>query len=327
MKHFFSHILPGLSLLILLFSTAIRSSAQDFSVRQFRMIPNDISAYIDPVRDLNDEACALLKVVGDKDFAFSSPLGIVKRKNDVGEIWIYLPKGSIMITIKHPQWGVMRDYRFTTPLESRMTYELVLDQPVGYRHPIEMPPLQQPCLPDTTLSLAGYLPLSPTPRPRRPREPWKRLMLLSAGLHADGPAIGLRLALMRRHGAYLYIQKDFHRLPQTVGECDKNGFPNGSDEAPYYTSHTQNYRWALAAGGIHRLAGNLCLYEGLGYAQREVAWQQYDGTYLRNKDYSYKGLSMEAGFLYRLRHIAFSAGVISIQARYWETVLGIGINF
>ena len=38
---------------------------------------NDISAFISPVRDLNGQACALLKVEAPKDFAFSSPLGIV----------------------------------------------------------------------------------------------------------------------------------------------------------------------------------------------------------------------------------------------------------
>lgn len=327
MKHAFPHILSCLGLILSLLFTTAESSAQDFTVRHFRMIPNDITAYIEPIRDLNDEACALLKVVGDKDFVFSSPLGIVKRKNDVGEIWIYLPKGSIMITIKHPLWGVMRDYRFPTPLESRMTYELVLDQPVGYRHPIVMRPLQQPILPDTTLFLAGPLPLAPSPRPRRPREPWKRLMLLNVGLHADGPSIGLRLALMRRHGAYLLAQKDFHPMPQTEGVCDKNGLPDGADEIPYYTGHTENGRWALVAGGIHRLTGNLCLYEGVGYGRRDVAWEQYDGSLLRNKDYSYRGICLEAGWLYRFRRMAVSAGVMSIQARYWEAMLGIGIHF
>ena len=35
--------------------------AQNFAVSNFRPLPNDISAYIQPVRDLNDEACALIK--------------------------------------------------------------------------------------------------------------------------------------------------------------------------------------------------------------------------------------------------------------------------
>lgn len=54
--------------------------AQRFSVQSFRQLPNDISAYIQPVKDLNDEACALIKIVGSRDFVFSTPLGVVKRK-------------------------------------------------------------------------------------------------------------------------------------------------------------------------------------------------------------------------------------------------------
>ena len=79
-----------------------------FSVESFRQLPTDVSAFIDAVRDLNDEACALLKVVAPADFAFSSPLGIVERRDKVGEIWLFLPKGSKSITLKHPQWGVLR---------------------------------------------------------------------------------------------------------------------------------------------------------------------------------------------------------------------------
>ena len=50
-------------------------------------MPNDVSAFITPVRDLNDEPCALVKVEAPSDFAFSTPLGIVSRKDKVGEIW------------------------------------------------------------------------------------------------------------------------------------------------------------------------------------------------------------------------------------------------
>ena len=43
---------------------------------------------------------------------FSTPLGIVKRIDKVGEIWLYVPRGTRKITIKHPQLGVLRDYAF-----------------------------------------------------------------------------------------------------------------------------------------------------------------------------------------------------------------------
>lgn len=305
-----------------------KAYAQEFIVRSFRMLPNDITAYIESVRDLNDEACALLKVVGDKDFVFSSPLGIVKRKNDVGEIWIYLPKGSVMITIKHPQWGVLRDYRFPSPLESRMTYELTLNPPLGYQHPVELPALEEHPMPlDTARHRTGILPMPPAERPRRPREPWRRLLLVNVGLQGDGPSAGLRIALMRRHGAYLMVQKDFHAMPRTKGECDRNGIPTGATEAPYYTGRTENGRWMLMAGGIHRIIGDFCLYEGIGYGQRDIAWERDNGVLLRNKDYSRRGFSAEAGCLYRFYRTAVSAGVMTIQGQYWEAAVGLGINF
>ena len=104
--------------------------AQEFSVESFRQLPNDVSAFINVVYDLNDDACALVKVVAPSDFAFSTPLGIVKRKDEVGEIWLYIPKGSKMLTLKHPEWGVLRDYKFEKPLESHMSYELRLNLPM-----------------------------------------------------------------------------------------------------------------------------------------------------------------------------------------------------
>lgn len=104
--------------------------AQSFKVQQFRPLPNDISAFINPEYDLNHEACALLKIVCEDRFAFSTPLGIIRRKNNVGEIWLYVPHNTRLITIKHPTWGVLRDYCLPIALESRMTYELVITPPL-----------------------------------------------------------------------------------------------------------------------------------------------------------------------------------------------------
>lgn len=312
--------------LCLLLGVGWTACAQDFSVRSFRMLPNDITAYIAPIRDLNDEACALVKVVGDKDFVFSSPLGIAKRKNDVGEIWIYLPKGSVLLTIKHPQWGVLRDYRFPKPLESRMTYELILAPPLGYNQPKQIPPLAlQPEKLDTDLRPASSLPV-PSPRVYRPRERLHRLGLLSIGIHGGRPSAGLRLALMRRHGVYLTGHTDFHSVPTTQDECDNRGvLDDGS--SPYYSGKTKESRWCIMAGGIHRLIGEFCLYEGIGYGARTTAWERHDGDWLRNRDYTYRGLCAEAGGLYRFQRIAVSAGVLTIQGKYWEGTIGVGIHF
>ena len=84
---------PLLLALCLWLLCAGSARSQEFTVSSFRLLPNDVSAFVNSVRDLNDEACALVKVEAPSDFAFSTPLGIVKRKDEVGEIWLYLPPG------------------------------------------------------------------------------------------------------------------------------------------------------------------------------------------------------------------------------------------
>ena len=301
--------------------------AQQFTVERFRTLPNDITAYMHPVRDLNDEACALIKVVADRDFVFSSPLGIVKRTDEVGEIWIYLPRGTRLLTLKHPRWGVLRNYRFPSPLESRLTYELVV-------RPTAPPPSASSDVPFPRLHPAGFLlaphersALSGVPvRPRKAREPWRGVVLLHAGMGHGGSSFGLRVGAMRRHGFYVYGQTNFSSTPSTQGGCDEQGFlPDGSQ--PYYTGHTADARYLFTAGCMHRLVSRLYLYEGLGYGSRQVSWQTTEGTSYLNEDYSRKGFAAEAGLMWRWRHLMVSAGSSTIQARWWEFNLGLGINF
>lgn len=314
------------TVMLLIFSAMY---AQQFSVQNFRPLPNDISAYIQPVKDLNDEACALIKIVGSRDFAFSTPLGVVKRKNDVGETWIYVPRGTTQITIKHPQWGVLRDYRFPSPLESRLTYELVLSAPSVSIPRRRIPPMENTAVRDAhTYELTmQQLPVPEWRRPRRPKEKAAWLIMPSIGLHRQEAAGGIRLAWMRRHGIYLHALSDFRTTPGTNGqECDKNGLLPGSALPPYYSGRSEKSYYALTTGGIHRIVGNFCLYEGIGYGTRTVVWQTDEGTYLRNSDYSSQGLTAETGAMLRLRRFAFSVGAITTGGRYWMMNLGLGIR-
>lgn len=315
-------------LICLLLSVVVTPGmAQRFVIKNFRSLPNDISAYISPIRDLNGEACALIKVVGDSDFAFSTPLGIVKRRNDVGEIWIYVPHGTVQITIKHPQWGVMRDYRFNRPLESRMTYELVLLPPVDNQMPILPPITEIPLLADTTPHYISMRPQPPAVRLTRIRERWHYLALINVGVRNSSPSFGIRIGTMRRHGAYLLLQSDFHGLPDTHGECDKNGTLTNGSGTPYYTGMVKKGRRMILAGAVHRIIGDLCLYEGIGYGRRILAWETTGGQLVRNADYSSAGISAEIGCLYRFTHIAVSAGVATIAGKQWEAMFGIGYHF
>ena len=103
------------------------SQAQAFRVSSFGLLETDLTARVHPEKDLNGDACALIKVVMDKHFEFSGPLGIVKRIEKTAEIWLYVPAGTERLTISHPQWGMIRDYLLPMPLKGLATYEMCLE--------------------------------------------------------------------------------------------------------------------------------------------------------------------------------------------------------
>lgn len=311
-------------MLILFFG--MKMSGQEFSVRSFRLLPNDITAYINPVKDLNKEACALIKVVGSADFVFSTPLGIVQRKEEVGEIWIYVPNGTIQITIKHPEWGVLRDYYLDSPLESRMTYELVLLPPPDFFRPKRMVGLQRKPVKLWENGKNFSVSLNDAPSSQDwVYAPWSYFVMANVGLAKAAPLWGIRVGMIKRHGFYLSCNWKSFSVPKTEGRCDKWGFVEEKNGVPYYSGKTQTGNWKVLAGGIHRLIGKLCLWEGVGYGEQTVAWETSAGNWLYNSGYSTKGLSAEAGLFYHIHSLALSAGVTTIKGKYWEATLGLGV--
>ena len=118
--------------LLLLFWLEISTfvSAQNISVTSFKLLENDLTANTTGTieKDQNGETAALIKVVTtEQGFVFDGGMtGIVKTKQEIGEVWVYVPHGIKKVTIKHPQLGVLRDYYFPITIEKAKTYEMVL---------------------------------------------------------------------------------------------------------------------------------------------------------------------------------------------------------
>ncbi len=282
------------------------------------MLPNDVTAFVNSVRDLNDEACALVKVEAPSDFAFSTPLGIVKRKDEVGEIWLYLPKGTKMLTLKHPEWGVLRDYKLGMVLESRMTYEMKLSLPkpaIAERH-------------DTIVEVRTVVDTVTVAR-TRPKLPLSLYALATIGAHDNGPSYGVFFAMMRRHGFFVHASSDFCSIGSTRGSCTKDGSIGGTNEKPYYSGKTANSHYTVTAGAIHRLSKGVCLFEGVGYGRSAVAWQLAEsegGGYVQNDGLTHKGVAGEVGALVSFGSIAVSASAVTIAGKQWQGCLGVGIK-
>ena len=100
-------------ILVLLLSLLITSAyAQNISVVSFQKLENDLTARTQSIDDQNGEPCALIKiVVTGSGFMFEGDgLGIVKTKHKTGEYYIYVPRGATYLTIKHNDYGVLRQY-------------------------------------------------------------------------------------------------------------------------------------------------------------------------------------------------------------------------
>ena len=106
------------------------SYSQSISVGSFKLLDSDLTANTTGTMELdqNGETAALIKVVTTQTgFTFDGgAMGVVKTKQTPGEIWVYVPRGSKKITIKHPQLGVLRDYYYPISIESARSYEMVL---------------------------------------------------------------------------------------------------------------------------------------------------------------------------------------------------------
>ena len=317
-----------LATLMWLFCQATMFS-QEFSVASFQVLPNDVSAFIHHVRDLNDEACALIKVEAPSDFAFSTPLGIVKRKDEVGEIWLYVPRGTKMLTLKHPQWGVIRDYKLGKPLESRMTYEMKLNLPkpaIAEKH-------------DTIIQIKTVTDTIAIPQ-AKPKMALSIYALATIALHQDGPSYGIFFAMMHRHGFFLHASSDFKSIGKTEGNCDKDGNitktsstsnrTNGNtSNKPYYTGETRHSNYTITAGAIHHIYKSLRIFEGIGYGRSATAWQLGEsegGGYLLNDGLTHKGVAGELGVLGSIGRLTLSASALTIAGKQWQGSIGIGIK-
>ena len=191
MMHFRLYIIA----LLCLCSRAAMSQSHDFEIRGFHENMKDLTAATSNIKDLNGVPTALIRfTVRDTLFSFQANLGIVRLKNAVGEVLLYVPKGTKRITIRHPQLGIMRDYELPLTIESKTTYdaEIVitnadyLRQMYGYeQRPVEVAPVVK----EDDKPVEVVQPIQPKEEEPKPvikehKSPPKLRVILGAGYNA-----------------------------------------------------------------------------------------------------------------------------------------------
>lgn len=234
-----------------------------------------------------------------------------------------------MLTLKHPQWGVIRDYKLGKPLESRMTYELKLNLPrlaIAEKH-------------DTIIQIKTVTDTIAIPQVK-PKMPLSIYSFATIALHQDGPSYGIFFAMMHRHGFFLHASSDFKSIGKTEGNCDKDGdmtktsstsnrTSGSTSNKPYYTGETRHSNYTITAGAIHHIYKSLRIFEGIGYGRSATAWQLSEsegGGYLLNDGLTHKGVAGEVGILGSIGRLTLSASAITIAGKQWQGSIGIGIK-
>lgn len=104
--------------------------AEGFSVRSFRLVESDLTAKLRNLKDQNGDVCALVKIItAQEGLTFKvAGLGIVAVEKEDGEYHLYIPHGSRLLTIRHPEYETL-DYFFSKDIREGLTYEMRLTLP------------------------------------------------------------------------------------------------------------------------------------------------------------------------------------------------------
>lgn len=105
-------------------------------------------------------------------------------------------------------------------------------------------------------------------------------------------------------------------------ECDADGHVGG--HLPMYIDKTATDRFSITAGLMMRLKGPLCLKVGAGYGARHLCWQDVDGNWYRNKEYSCQGVDVTAGLQANLGAFVVSLEAVTTNFKTIEGKLGLG---
>lgn len=304
------------AIFILLFaavSVSAQTDSSGFFVQSFKKLDWDLDARSNhPMLDQNNRRAALIKVViPEAGFDFDvGVMGVVGVKQEVGEVWVYVPEGVRKITIRHQTHGIIRDYEFGCPIESATVYEMKLHVPLR--------PKVTVIVKDSIIVRDSIVYV---PTPVYTRAPWEDIREwfdvkkqtrwgVLAVSNVPDPSFGLMATWhARKVGAYIKAEGKLKRsgVDYNVFESGDTSISTGpdgiTDNSVIWNGHFT--RLAITAGGIFRCTDWLGICCGAGYIQ-----YIYRNGGVRNgnisKDYYalYKGLSLDfVGVLVRLGHL------------------------
>ena len=333
-------LILGLFLLCQVALTA-QNRAKEFYISSFKPLEMDLDARtLHPVIDQNGKKAALIKVVTTHTgFDFDiGVMGITEVHQEVGEIWVYIPEKARRITIRHPKFGVIRDFFFPVAIESATTYEMSLKTPSAAEESQPQRLVIEHKF-GTQENRANTLDRENIAKTADMGNPAKRNGQRSHIMHRDykgfillaevgatsSPSYGIRAGYCKEIGGYASFRSSFSSAKSSYG-CTSDGIvENGGT---IWTSGKDKVgRLNVTAGIMARFTHWLGAYAGAGYGTRTLTWEDINGQWAKVTDHSYKGVALDAGLIFTIKNFALSAGINSIAFDWCELTLGLGVRF
>ncbi len=278
------------TLLIMLFGLSFASFAQELTLDSFELNPVDMTAKLNPVLDLNDEPCALIKVaIASDEVTFQGNIVNVPTRQ-AGEWLLYVPAKTRRIKVSC-EGCLPLLVEFSTLPESNRTYTLR----------ISLPEVAE-ARPRTVLVMPTY------------------------SLDGAQSSYGAMVAYYKQRGVFVRYKSSFSSLDTTCTLNDDGVDESGV--ARWLNGEQKSSRWALTVGYIQKLYKPLYGYIGGGYGARTLGWEMTTGEYGKVASASYQGFEFDAGVIIQLGEVvSTSVGVQTNQFKNYELNIGIGAKF
>ena len=338
-----------IALVVLLICGVSAAKAQKISVEAFNRIDRDMGARVAKVRDINSDLCALIKIETiETGFEFSGCI-IEKTEQKTGEIWVFVSPGVKFLTIKHKDFGVLRNYQFPQSIESGVVYQMKLsteakevkidtstinkavDSKIDAKMEemnkklAELEQLKQDLLKQSQKEKEPEVKKEKPVRIRPVYDKETFAMLNAAYSVAPQTSFGLTFGVQKTWGWYVSVASGFNfdNLDPNPPLADIDGTGDR-----FYTGEQTSSRLSLHAGIMYRVAKPLSLKLGLGYGVRNSAFSTSNGDNVLIKNNSHNGLEYSAGVHLSFGRFALSADVLGVglKFKYSEIKIGIGYN-
>ena len=321
-------------MLLIALMLPLAGMAQEIKIEDFQKLERDMSARTAKVKDVNGDLCALLKIeTTEKGFEFSG-CNIEKTEQKTGEIWLFASPGVKFITIKHKDFGVLRNYQFPQSIESGVVYQIKLsteakevkidtstiNKAVESKIDAKMEELNK-----KLALLEEMQKQSSSQKPKRIRPVYNKetfAMLNAAYSVAPQTSFGLTFGMQKTWGWYVSVASGlkFDALGATKEDTD------GTNDY-FYDDNKTTSRLSIHGGAMYRIAKPLSIKLGVGYGIRNLAFTTQDSDCIKIPSASHSGLECSAGVHLSFGKMAFSVDVLSVGFKYSEVKLGIGYNF